>query len=67
MSHAVAKGLRAMEIARVNRLPLVSLTESGGADLPKQAEIFVPGGASFAKALEGAIPPPACITLTWQD
>ena len=23
------------------------LTESGGADLPKQAEIFVPGGASF--------------------
>jgi acetyl-CoA carboxylase carboxyltransferase component len=44
---SVAKGLRAMEIARVNRLPLVSLTESAGADLPKQAEIFVPGGASF--------------------
>ena len=43
----LAKGLRAMEIARVNRLPLVSLTESAGADLPKQAEIFVPGGASF--------------------
>ena len=44
---AVAKGLRAMEIARENRLPLLNLTESGGADLPKQAEIFVPGGASF--------------------
>lgn len=44
---AVAKGLRAMEIARQNRLPLINLTESGGADLPKQAEIFVPGGASF--------------------
>ena len=44
---SVAKGLRAMEIARVNRLPLVRLTESAGADLPKQAEIFVPGGASF--------------------
>jgi acetyl-CoA carboxylase carboxyltransferase component len=44
---SVAKGLRAMEIARVNRLPLVSLTESAGADLPKQAEVFVPGGASF--------------------
>jgi acetyl-CoA carboxylase carboxyltransferase component len=43
----VAKGLRAMEVARVNRLPLVSLVESAGADLPKQAEIFVPGGASF--------------------
>ncbi len=44
---SVKKGLRAMDIARRNRLPLVSLTESGGADLPKQSEIFVPGGASF--------------------
>ncbi|MFN8129789.1 MAG: carboxyl transferase domain-containing protein [Candidatus Nanopelagicales bacterium] len=44
---AVRKGLRAMDIARENRLPLVSLTESAGADLPQQAEIFVPGGASF--------------------
>ena len=44
---AVKKGLRAMDIARENRLPLVSLTESAGADLPQQAEIFVPGGASF--------------------
>ncbi|MDP4013359.1 MAG: carboxyl transferase domain-containing protein [Candidatus Nanopelagicales bacterium] len=44
---AVRKGLRAMEIARANRLPMVGLTESGGADLPKQADIFVPGGASF--------------------
>lgn len=43
----VAKGLRAMDIARENRLPLINLTESGGADLPKQADIFVPGGASF--------------------
>jgi len=41
------KGMRAMEIAKVNRLPLINLTESGGADLPKQADIFVPGGASF--------------------
>ena len=30
-----------------NRLPLVNLIESGGADLPTQAEIFVPGGAVF--------------------
>jgi acyl-CoA carboxylase subunit beta len=43
----VAKGLRAQEIARANRLPLVNLTESGGADLTRQAEIFVPGGATF--------------------
>ena len=26
---------------------MIMLTESGGADLPRQAEIFVPGGASF--------------------
>jgi acyl-CoA carboxylase subunit beta len=36
-----------MEIARENRLPLITLTESAGADLPKQAEIFVPGGQTF--------------------
>jgi len=44
---AVRKGLRAMDISRQNRLPLISLTESAGADLPQQADIFVPGGASF--------------------
>jgi acetyl-CoA carboxylase carboxyltransferase component len=43
----IAKSLRAQEIALANRLPLVNLTESGGAELPKQAEIFVPGGAAF--------------------
>jgi acetyl-CoA carboxylase carboxyltransferase component len=43
----VAKGLRAQEIALRNRLPLINLTESGGADLPRQADIFVPGGATF--------------------
>ncbi len=41
------KALRANEIARVNRLPLISLVESGGADLPGQSEIFIPGGALF--------------------
>ena len=38
---------RAMDIARENRLPVVFLVESGGADLPTQAEIFIPGGAMF--------------------
>ena len=38
------KALRADDIARENRLPLVNLVESGGADLPSQAEIFIPGG-----------------------
>ncbi len=43
----VTKALRAMEIARLNRLPLVSLTESGGADLTQQVDVFNPGGATF--------------------
>ncbi|GAA1158326.1 acetyl-CoA carboxylase carboxyltransferase component [Kitasatospora gansuensis] len=41
------KALRANEIALHNRLPLISLVESGGADLPSQKEIFIPGGALF--------------------
>ncbi|MBK7531880.1 carboxyl transferase domain-containing protein [Piscinibacter sp.] len=42
------KALRAQEIARENKLPLVYLVESGGANLMYQAEIFVDGGRSFA-------------------
>jgi acyl-CoA carboxylase subunit beta len=38
---------RASDIARENRLPLVNLVESGGADLPTQSEIFIPGGRHF--------------------
>ncbi|MEM9596441.1 MAG: carboxyl transferase domain-containing protein [Acidobacteriota bacterium] len=38
---------RAMEICAQNRLPLINLTESGGADLPHQADLFVPGGRLF--------------------
>ncbi|MEK8171359.1 carboxyl transferase domain-containing protein [Streptomyces sp. M19] len=41
------KSLRAHEIARANRLPVIALVESGGADLPSQKEIFIPGGAMF--------------------
>ncbi|MGB9375349.1 MAG: carboxyl transferase domain-containing protein, partial [Jiangellales bacterium] len=44
---SVRKVLRAMEVARENRLPLVNLTETAGADLPKQADVFTPGGAVF--------------------
>lgn len=43
----VKKMLRALEIARINRLPLINLVESAGGDLPHQAETFVPGGATF--------------------
>jgi acetyl-CoA carboxylase carboxyltransferase component len=43
------KTIRAMEIAQENRLPFISLVESGGADLPTQAEVFVPGGEGFRR------------------
>jgi len=41
------KALRANEIAYANRLPVISLVESGGADLTGQKEVFIPGGALF--------------------
>lgn len=43
----VTKQLRALEIAERNRLPVLALVESGGADLPRQADLFVPGGRTF--------------------
>jgi acyl-CoA carboxylase subunit beta len=43
----VKKLFRAAQIARENRLPTVNLVESGGADLPTQKEIFIPGGELF--------------------
>ncbi|MGV0834390.1 carboxyl transferase domain-containing protein [Mycolicibacterium thermoresistibile] len=43
----VQKQLRALDIAERNRLPVLSLVQSGGADLPRQAELFVPGGRTF--------------------
>jgi acyl-CoA carboxylase subunit beta len=44
---SLRKSLRAMRIAIENRLPLINLVESGGADLPTQKEIFIPGGQIF--------------------
>jgi acyl-CoA carboxylase subunit beta len=41
------KVLRASDIALRNGLPLINLVESGGADLPTQKEIFIPGGQIF--------------------
>ncbi|KPK54498.1 MAG: acetyl-CoA carboxylase carboxyltransferase subunit [Myxococcales bacterium SG8_38_1] len=38
---------RLAEICEQNRLPGISCIESAGADLPKQDQIFVPGGAGF--------------------
>ncbi|NYG59655.1 acetyl-CoA carboxylase carboxyltransferase component [Nocardioides daedukensis] len=44
---SVKKNFRALDIAAENNLPTVNLTESGGADLPTQSEIFIPGGRGF--------------------
>src|SRR5208337_5281937 len=42
------KALRIQEVARENKLPLIYLVESGGANLLYQSEMFVEGGRSFA-------------------
>lgn len=36
----VKKQLRAQEIAQENRLPCIYLVDSGGANLPRQADVF---------------------------
>jgi acetyl-CoA carboxylase carboxyltransferase component len=45
--YTLKKNLRALEIAIVNRLPVINLVESGGADLPTQSDLFVPAGQIF--------------------
>ncbi|MES2684048.1 MAG: carboxyl transferase domain-containing protein [Pseudomonadota bacterium] len=44
----VQKTLRLQEIALQQKLPVVSMIESGGANLLYQAELFIPGGKTFA-------------------
>ncbi|AXQ29622.1 acyl-CoA carboxylase subunit beta [Solimonas sp. K1W22B-7] len=44
----VQKGLRVQEIALQQKLPTVSMIESGGANLMYQADLFIPGGRTFA-------------------
>ncbi|MFC6015505.1 acyl-CoA carboxylase subunit beta [Plantactinospora solaniradicis] len=45
--YSLKKTQRAGEIAFANRLPMINLVESGGADLASQSEIFIPGGRVF--------------------
>ena len=42
------KSLRLQEIAREQKLPIISMVESGGANLQYQSDIFVEGGRAFA-------------------
>ncbi len=44
---SLKKTLRALEIARINRLPVINIVESGGADLPTQVDLFIPAGQIF--------------------
>ena len=41
------KQMRAQEIASLNKLPVVYMTESGGANLKYQSESFIEGGRLF--------------------
>ncbi|MDF2732099.1 MAG: acetyl-CoA carboxylase carboxyltransferase subunit [Desertimonas sp.] len=45
--YTLRKAFRAADIAFQNRLPTIHLVESGGADLPTQKDIFIPGGRTF--------------------
>jgi acyl-CoA carboxylase subunit beta len=45
--YSVTKSLRSLQIAMENRLPVINLTESAGADLRTQKDIFVRGGRTF--------------------
>jgi acetyl-CoA carboxylase carboxyltransferase component len=45
--YSLRKTQRAGQIAITNRLPMINLVESAGADLPTQSEIFIPGGGVF--------------------
>ncbi|GIE88962.1 acyl-CoA carboxylase subunit beta [Actinoplanes regularis] len=48
------KSFRAAQIAAENRLPTINLVESGGADLPTQKDIFIPGGRHFRGLTEAS-------------
>src|SRR3989442_6163415 len=61
---SLTKTLRALEGARANRLPLLCLVESAGADPPRQADILIPGGAVFrhlTRLSAGGIPTVALV------
>ena len=63
--YTLRKSLRMQEIAAENRLPAIGFVESGGADLPRQKEIFIPGGATFRNLTQksaAGIPTVALVT-----
>ena len=62
----VKKQLRGQEIALENHLPCVYIVDSGGAFLPLQSELFLPGGRTFCnEALMSSLGIPQVIF--WKD
>src|ERR1700678_950872 len=61
------KSSRLADIALENRLPTVSLVESGGADLPTQSEIFIPGGRGFRDLTQRSAAGLPTISLVFGD
>ena len=59
------KSLRANAIARENRLPVISLVESGGADLPTQKRCSSPAGRGSATSPD--YPPTASRRSPWSS
>lgn len=43
----LTKTLRLFDIVLQNRLPLIILNEAAGVELPRQADVFIPGGTQF--------------------
>ncbi len=50
--YTLRKTARGSDIAMENGLPSISLVESGGADLPTQGELFIPGGRMFRDLIQ---------------
>ena len=59
------KSLRLQEIAAENKLPLVSLSESGGANLNYATDIFVKGARAFANQARMSAQGLPQVTVAW--
>lgn len=60
----VKKQIRAAEIATENRLPVIYLNQSAGANLPQQFQVFHLGGRNFRDvALRSAAGAPTCTVV----
>ncbi|MFG3522178.1 acyl-CoA carboxylase subunit beta [Nocardia nova] len=63
--YTLKKGLRLQQIAAENGLPTINLVESGGADLPTQADAFTPAGATFRNMARASVERRPVISLVF--